>query len=234
MSRSLRKLVGQVPYAKDAYTFWLNCLNVIRHRHSGQDLNIPLFILKSMTYHLRSKPIYAHHRTRILNLERIRLNGVLSIGTTYRGFWGQKKTTLVMNFGDLIVEGHVGIGLGSRLEIGKDAYCRLTDCSINAESDFIVKHGLEIGAGSTISWGCQFLDENFHQVEYDGWQEKSPEIVIGQHVWIGSQVKVLRGVEISDGSMVAANSVVTRSFREPNVLIGGHPAKVIKTNIRWR
>ena len=53
-------------------------------------------------------------------------------------------------------------------------------------------------------------------------------IVIGSNCWIGSKVTILDGVTIGNASVVAAGSVVTKSFEE-NVVIGGVPAKVIKS-----
>lgn len=58
-------------------------------------------------------------------------------------------------------------------------------------------------------------------------------ICIGNHVWIASHVLVLKGVHISDNSVVATGAVVTKSFEEENILIGGMPAKKIKGNINW-
>jgi acetyltransferase-like isoleucine patch superfamily enzyme len=58
-------------------------------------------------------------------------------------------------------------------------------------------------------------------------------IVIGNHVWIAAHVSILKGSCISDNSIVATRSVVTRSFEETNILIGGIPAKKIKENINW-
>lgn len=58
-------------------------------------------------------------------------------------------------------------------------------------------------------------------------------ISIGNHVWIASHVSVLKGVHISDNSVVATRAVVTKSFVENNILIGGIPAKKIKNNINW-
>lgn len=52
-------------------------------------------------------------------------------------------------------------------------------------------------------------------------------VKIEENVWIGASVTILDGVQISKNSIVAAGSVVTKSFPS-NVLIGGIPAKIIK------
>lgn len=53
------------------------------------------------------------------------------------------------------------------------------------------------------------------------------EIVIGKNVWLGDKVTVLSGVHIGDGTVVAANAVVTKDA-PPYSLVAGVPAKVIK------
>lgn len=53
-------------------------------------------------------------------------------------------------------------------------------------------------------------------------------IKIEKNCWIGSKVTVLDGVTIGAGSIIAAGSVVTKSFPE-NSIIGGVPAKLLKT-----
>ena len=52
-------------------------------------------------------------------------------------------------------------------------------------------------------------------------------IHIGKNVWIGANATVLAGVTIGDGAVVAAGAVVTKDV-EPNTVVGGVPAKVIK------
>lgn len=59
------------------------------------------------------------------------------------------------------------------------------------------------------------------------------DIKIGNHVWIASHVSILKGVTISDNSIVATRAVVTKSYDDENILIGGIPAKKIKENINW-
>lgn len=53
------------------------------------------------------------------------------------------------------------------------------------------------------------------------------EITIGNNVWIGERVCIFGGVEIGDGSIIAANSVVTKSIPD-HCVAAGVPAKVIK------
>ena len=58
-------------------------------------------------------------------------------------------------------------------------------------------------------------------------------INIGNHIWIASHVSILKGVHIADNTVVATRAVVTKSFIEKNILIGGMPAKKLKENINW-
>lgn len=53
---------------------------------------------------------------------------------------------------------------------------------------------------------------------------------IGNDVWLGANVVVLRGVIIGDGAIVAANAVVTKDV-PPYTIYGGIPAKVIRPRV---
>lgn len=56
---------------------------------------------------------------------------------------------------------------------------------------------------------------------------ESKKIVIGNDVWIGANVTILKGVSLGDGCVVGACACVTKSFAF-NSIIGGVPAKLIK------
>ena len=51
---------------------------------------------------------------------------------------------------------------------------------------------------------------------------------IGNNVEIGFGAVIIGKVIIADGIKIGANSVVTKSFLEPNITIAGVPAKKIK------
>ena len=53
------------------------------------------------------------------------------------------------------------------------------------------------------------------------------DTVIGNDVWIGHDAVVMPGVRLGDGCIVAAYSVVTKSF-PPYSVIGGNPARLIR------
>jgi acetyltransferase-like isoleucine patch superfamily enzyme len=52
------------------------------------------------------------------------------------------------------------------------------------------------------------------------------DVVIGDDVWLGARVMVVAGVEIGDGCIVGASSVVTRSIPAGSIAVG-NPARVV-------
>ena len=56
---------------------------------------------------------------------------------------------------------------------------------------------------------------------------------IGNHVWIGANVTILKNSFIADDCIVGWGSVVSGKFVIEHTVIGGNPAKPIKTNVTW-
>lgn len=52
-------------------------------------------------------------------------------------------------------------------------------------------------------------------------------VKIGNNVWIGDKATILSGVKIGEGSIIAANAVVTKDV-PPYCVAAGNPAKIIK------
>ena len=53
-------------------------------------------------------------------------------------------------------------------------------------------------------------------------------IRLGKNVWVGSHATILAGVTVGDNAVIAAGAVVAKDV-PANTVVGGVPAKVIKT-----
>lgn len=179
------------------------------------------------------KKIWISSKTYLKGLRNILTDSDLVIGLNHVPFYQKRAETYIHVEGSLIIKERSSVSRGAVLEIGKSAQVTLQGCSIGA-SKFLIHHSLEIGSGTLISWGCQFLDNNIHHVIIDGTKEsKKAGIKIGDRCWIGSNCTILPDVVIPNGCVVATGSIVTKAFTQENCLIAGSPAKVIKTDISW-
>jgi acetyltransferase-like isoleucine patch superfamily enzyme len=135
---------------------------------------------------------------------------------------------------------------GNNLElyIGKN-------CTINHDDELLVQEDnskIYIGDDCMLSHHINLRTSDAHPI-YDAVTGKrsnpAADIRIGNHVWIGANVIVQKGVSIGDGCVIGTYSVVNRKISNPsmangetdslpvNSCIAGIPAKVVKQNIRW-
>ncbi|MGB9748163.1 MAG: acyltransferase [Bacteroidales bacterium] len=91
-------------------------------------------------------------------------------------------------------------------------------------------NSIEIGDDTLIGQYVTIMDHEAHGIPPDKRRELGEigEVVIGKNVWIGNNVTILKNSRIGDNSIIAAGAVVSGKFPE-NVIIGGIPAKIIKT-----
>lgn len=61
--------------------------------------------------------------------------------------------------------------------------------------------------------------------------EEKKMVTIGNDVWIGQRVTIMPGVTIGDGCIIATNAVVTKDV-PPYSVVGGVPAKVLKSRLK--
>jgi len=66
-----------------------------------------------------------------------------------------------------------------------------------------------------------------HDISFKNLPPIGKKVTIGDNVWIGSGAIILPGVNIGDGCVIEAGSVVTKNTGEYEV-IAGNPAKFIK------
>ncbi len=126
---------------------------------------------------------------------------------------------------------------GSRINVNAGAKLSLGSGYMNHECVIDCFDSISIGHHVVISERVVFRDSDNHVIkDVKGMELEKPvvtaPIVIGDHVWIGMNVIVLKGVTIGEGAIVAAGSVVNKDV-PPHCLVAGVPAKVVKTDITW-
>jgi len=128
-------------------------------------------------------------------------------------------------------DGLVQLGPGVRVTVGKDARLSIGDGTyVTCDSLVIAATSIRIGAACAISWGVQILDTSFHKMSSD--PSVSEPIVIEDRVWVASNVTILKGVRIGRGAIVASGAVVTKDVPARS-LVGGIPARVIRSDVDW-
>lgn len=108
---------------------------------------------------------------------------------------------------------------GSNITIGRDSY-------FSGPVVIHARNSIVIGERCSISWNVTIMDSDFHRI--GNVDIKSSPVLIGNDVWIGCNVTILKGVSIGNGAVIAAGSVVTKNVSS-NQIVGGNPAKLIKT-----
>ena len=95
---------------------------------------------------------------------------------------------------------------------------------------------IRIGESCLFSGGIHFRTGDSHSLtDLEGKRTNpSRDITIGDHVWLGMNVTVLKGVTVPDSSVVGACSVVSGRFGKPHCVIAGNPARVLREGIDWR
>lgn len=96
------------------------------------------------------------------------------------------------------------------------------------------KGGVEIGERTLVGYDSKIISSN-HAVPSNKGRifnsgHVSKKITIGRDVWIGANSVILPGVNIGEGAIIAAGSVVTKNI-DPFTIVGGVPAKLIKNRL---
>lgn len=98
-------------------------------------------------------------------------------------------------------------------------------------------HSIKIGEDCMFSSGISIINGDSHAIFLNDDSHKrinpASDIVIGKHVWICSDVKVLKGSNIPSYSIIGANSVVNKYLSTEYAMYVGCPARQIKSNVDW-
>lgn len=151
------------------------------------------------------------------NLKKVKVSKNVIFDTNYGG-------TITIGENTELLNGVMLMTYGGNIEVGER-------CSINPYTIVYGHGGVKIGNNVLIAAHCVIIPANhiFEKTTIpiikQGLTTKG--IVIKNDVWIGSGCRILDGIEIGEGAIIAAGAVVNRNV-EPYTIVGGVPAKFIK------
>jgi len=162
-------------------------------------------------------------------------------------YFFKKKTLVISNYSK--DSSRLDIGIGTEFTESEliiyDGKIKIGNyCWFSLRNQIISNHSVLIGNYCIVARDVYISDTNEHPlnkhmrrkqtldllkigISPDRNESLGAPVIIGNDVWIGERAIILKGVNIGDGCVIAAGSVVTKSFPS-NCVIGGNPARLIK------
>lgn len=171
------------------------------------------------------EPETAEHRDFVLNLCQEAIKITMDLNNTYH------TPQEIVEIMQALTGREIGEGFsmfppfytdfGKNITIGRNVF-------INSGCHFQDQGGITIGDGTLIGHNVVLATVN-HAIEpaQNRLNSYAP-IHLEDHVWIGSNATILAGVTVGKWSVVAAGAVVTKNV-PPYIVVGGVPARIIKT-----
>lgn len=124
-------------------------------------------------------------------------------------FWLEDDDNTINIGNKTSIEGaHVAALEGTKISVGED--CMLSNHIVMRTSD---SHAI-------------------YDMETNKRINEAKDIMLENHVWVGSYVKIMKGVKINSGAIIALGSIVTKNVAD-NIITGGIPGSQIKSSVYW-
>lgn len=148
----------------------------------------------------------------------------LKISNTIRLWYCSKILNIIKYDKNSKFENNIYISDGTKLEIGK--FCRINE-HVFLQGLIKIGNYVMIAPYVTIHSSTHIYSEDTAQPMVLNGLTEDKLVTIEDDVWIGRNVVILPGITIGRGSIIGANSVVTKNIEEYSIY-GGVPAKLIK------
>ena len=148
----------------------------------------------------------------------------------YRLYWGKNKFCYIGKNVylpiDIKYSNGDNITIENNVSIGRMANFMATNATITIKNNVVASERLTIVTGDherKIGYFCSNINESIKSKDID----LDQPVVINEDVWIGTNVIILKGVDVGRGATLCAGAVITRNV-PPYSIFGGVPAKFIK------
>ena len=215
----------------------MNFLRMLNSLYKGHEFSL-INLFRNIKYNnkitlIGNKSHFVCGKTTDIRIEKnaeIILKNRFSVGEKYLSKTHYNSWLWVMKDGHLIVNDFFTLYEGASIHIHGGGKLVLNGGYLNENVSIICESVITIGKEATIAPGVIIRDCDSHKILG---QNSAKPITIGDHVWIGSNAIILKGVTIGNGAIIGAGSVVTKDVPS-RCVVGGNPAKIIKESIDWQ
>lgn len=225
LRRKYAELIERLPYVN-----WFNPFLTVY-------INLKMFPLGQAVHF----PLYIYGRPRLFSLygsmecaDKCK-RGMIKINATITGTPSLSGCNTELNiWGKIIFRGTCDIYTSNKITVGDSGILDIGDgARFMTGINLVAYENVKIGKQALVAHCAQILDSNFHYVAdilNRTVSRYSKPIVIGDYCWICNNSTIAMGGVIPNNTIVASNSLVNKVFTEQNTIVGGCPAKVLKTN----
>ncbi|TCL58126.1 coenzyme F420-reducing hydrogenase beta subunit [Kineothrix alysoides] len=211
------KDLGQVSRVKYLYYNYL-CKNIVR---KGEAKLIP-------------------YKNAIIDLHpsaRIYLHGDKNFEVGINKLKGSKAETYIRMNRDAVWNSYHGGALfyNATLEIKENAVFNSGFFTANGGSSIIADKKITFGEDVMLGRNVLVYDSDFHQLRNDDGEQINfaSEVVIENHVWLTSNITILKGVTIGQDSLISAQTVVNKSVPPHSIIAGKANGTCVKDSVNW-
>jgi len=164
---------------------------------------------------------------------KVYTGGRVALGTK-RNRKSHLETRLLLDpDAELKIDGDSHIASGADIQIHRGGKLHIGSCAINMGFQMVCQEKIVMGNDVHIGRDVWIRDNNGGHIIVVKGSKNSAPVIIGNHVWICSNVSITKGVTIGDGAIISANSVVSSNV-PAGCMVAGNPAKVVAEHVIWR
>lgn len=197
--------------------------------------NLIAFGLKGLIY----RPVYIYNNVKIYRIGKIILRCPMKPGLLKIGQLDFKSQGLTKFYNSGIIEIHNFVKIEGATIIENTGTIIFKGMNrISDGCNIFIREKFELGKQSRIGFHSFIMDSDDHytlNVENQQVSYNKKEIIIGNYNWIASNTFIKKGTKTPDYLIVAsANALLTKDYSSlpPYSVIGGAPAKLLKSGIR--
>lgn len=217
MSRLL-KILFSVPR-----TIWFN----LRYLPLSQAVRLPIWLASNVRIKQMYRGGFVVKGTCKPGLIRLGYHEADAVDT-----YGTHTILSVAKNGQLFFEEDAHIGHGAIINVKNGGkLCCGRNFAISGTTSIICNKLIKFGDDVQLSWNSLITDGDAHKIFSDDgvWINPNEEIIVGNKVWIAANNTILKGTFVSDNTVIASNSLVNKKFNQGDCIIGGTPAKMLKS-----